>query len=215
MDLKPANVIVTDSLTLKLTDFGCSIKLIDNPSDTYISHRWTAGTWFYRAPELFKADKLDVAQRKHSVTPKCDIYSLGILMWQLLTRDSPYNNENPHVIIYQIVTNLRRPEFPINYDIEANENNYNVCLKRKHSCLESNLIPDSKPIMFNNSSNILGYNQITNSNESESQQRKRKLNNEFQRVFRMLIEKSWDDNAAERPEANRIKDILTNTKISY
>jgi serine/threonine protein kinase len=55
MDLKPANVIVTDSLTLKLTDFGCSIKLIDNPSDTYISHRWTAGTWFYRAPELFKA----------------------------------------------------------------------------------------------------------------------------------------------------------------
>ncbi len=56
---------------------------------------------------------------------------------------------------------------------------------------------------------------LKNSNESESQQRKRKLNNEFERVFRMLIEKSWDDNAAERPEANRIKDILTNTKISY
>lgn len=47
------------------------------------------------------------------MTTKCDIYSLGILMWQLLTRDSPYHSENPHVIIYQIVTNLRRPEFPV------------------------------------------------------------------------------------------------------
>lgn len=218
MDLKPANVIVTNSLTLKLTDFGCSIKLIDNPSDTYISHRWTAGTWFYRAPELFRADKLNTTQRKYSVTPKCDIYSLAILMWQLLTRDSPYNNENPHVIIYQIVTNLRRPEFPLYYDIEANENNYTTSLKRKHSCLESNLVSDSnKKPMFNNSDNQLGYNnQITqNINENESQQRKRRLNNEFERVFQMLIEKSWDDNAAERPDAARIKDILTNTKISY
>ena len=84
-------------------------------------------------------------------------------MWQLLTRDSPYNNENPHVIIYQIVTNLRRPEFPLYYDIEANENNYTTSLKRKHSCLESNLVSDSnKKTMFNNSDNQLGYNnQIT------------------------------------------------------
>ena len=56
MDLKPANVIVTDSHTLKLTDFGCSVKLTDTHS--YVSHRWTNGTWFYRAPELFRTVSL-------------------------------------------------------------------------------------------------------------------------------------------------------------
>lgn len=59
-------------------------------------------------------------------------------MWQLLTRDSPYHNENPHVIIYQIVTNLRRPEFPNNSNIEDDncDNNSVLNLKRKSNCLE-------------------------------------------------------------------------------
>lgn len=57
MDLKPANVIVTDSLQLKLTDFGCSVKLAHDEEQEYETHRWTAGTWFYRAPELFRAVK--------------------------------------------------------------------------------------------------------------------------------------------------------------
>ena len=60
-------------------------------------------------------------------------------MWQLLTRDSPYQNENPHVIIYQIVTNLRRPEFPNNNNNNEDDNfdnNNMLNLKRKSDCLE-------------------------------------------------------------------------------
>lgn len=153
MDLKPANVIVTDSLTLKLTDFGCSIKLNEcNEEDNeeeekYTSHRWTAGTWFYRAPELFRADKLDLSKRKESVTTKCDIYSLGILMWQLLTRDSPYQNENPHVIIYQIVTNLRRPEFPANLS--------------DHSSDQFTSPINTKPRKMTDTTNKLNYNSVS------------------------------------------------------
>ena len=57
MDIKPANIIVTNSLILKLTDFGCSIRLnksslYDNKNDEqtmnlnqYEDNRWTAGTW--------------------------------------------------------------------------------------------------------------------------------------------------------------------------
>jgi len=169
MDLKPANVIVTDSFNLKLTDFGCSIKLVDDHFNAdYVSHRWTAGTWFYRAPELFRADKLDVLQRKQSVTTKCDIYSLGILMWQLLTRDSPYQNENPHVIIYQIVTNLRRPVFPNDESDEqhnTNDNDDNVfSLKRKSDCLDYSNNNNTSRHVFATNINKKPFNHLTVSN---------------------------------------------------
>jgi proto-oncogene serine/threonine-protein kinase mos len=107
MDLKPANIIVDDRFTLKLTDFGCSVKLNASPNSTnkkLISKRWTVGTWFYRAPELFH-------EHTH-VSTACDIYSFGICMWQLLTREYPYDGENPHVIIYQIVSRNLRPQYP-------------------------------------------------------------------------------------------------------
>lgn len=211
MDVKPANVIVTDSLTLKLADFGCSIRLntsssgddaVENEEENdekYTSHRWTAGTWFYRAPELFRADKLDLSKRKESVTPKCDIYSLGILMWQLLTRDSPYHNENPHVIIYQIVTNLRRPEFPSN------------CSDHSSDLFTSPI--NTKPRKMIDTTNKLPF---TNTKEHEyCQQRKIKLNNDFERVYKMLIEKSWSDDPIKRLNATQIREILLNTKISY
>ncbi len=62
MDIKPANIIVTNNLICKLTDFGCSIKLSkpnlfqhkgqlqqhnNNKMDLnqYEDNRWTAGTW--------------------------------------------------------------------------------------------------------------------------------------------------------------------------
>ncbi len=60
MDIKPANIIVTNNQICKLTDFGCSIKLnkpniflgkneLDHNkiinSNQYEDNRWTAGTW--------------------------------------------------------------------------------------------------------------------------------------------------------------------------
>lgn len=59
MDIKPANIIVTNNLTCKLTDFGCSVRLNKqqlfgedrqinstlNLKGQYEDNRWTAGTW--------------------------------------------------------------------------------------------------------------------------------------------------------------------------
>jgi hypothetical protein len=42
-----------------------------------------------------------------------------------------------------------------------------------------------------------------------------KINLEFERVFRMLIEKCWNNDPNVRLNANQIREILTNTKISY
>jgi len=59
MDIKPANIIVTNNLICKLTDFGCSVRLNKqqlfgedrqinstlNLKGQYEDNRWTAGTW--------------------------------------------------------------------------------------------------------------------------------------------------------------------------
>jgi proto-oncogene serine/threonine-protein kinase mos len=112
MDLKPSNIIVTDNLVCKLTDFGCSIKLENllNNDDIQSNSNTSglqspSGTIFYRAPELF-------CHSQSQVSTACDIYSLAICLWQLLTRDTPYHDDDPHVIIYQIVSQNLRPKYP-------------------------------------------------------------------------------------------------------
>jgi proto-oncogene serine/threonine-protein kinase mos len=165
MDLKPANIIVTDSLVLKLTDFGCSVKIdsyLDDNNNTchqekqcYVNSRWTAGTWFYRAPELFRNDSQNLNNNLSNVSTSCDIYSLGICMWQLLTREFPYNGENPHVIIYQIVSKGLRPEYPT----------------------------------------------TTNNNNDDL---------EFEKLYRLIVEKSWDSDSNKRLSAKSIKELFTN-----
>lgn len=56
MDVKPANIIVTNNSICKLTDFGCSIRInkskvfnLENGFESlneYEDNRWTAGTWY-------------------------------------------------------------------------------------------------------------------------------------------------------------------------
>ena len=57
---------------------------------------FTPGTPGYQAPEMFK---LKILHRK------CDIFSFGILMWQLLVKEpNPYPESHPHTIIFLVVS---------------------------------------------------------------------------------------------------------------
>ena len=87
LDVKPANVIIDDTDTCKLGDFGCAQKLGECDNEFTPSPSIT-GTTVYRAPELLRG-----------FTPQCaaDIYSVGILLWTLLTRETPYGPENLQV----------------------------------------------------------------------------------------------------------------------
>ena len=83
-DLKPSNVMVLPDDTLKLTDFGIA-KDMDETALT--SANCTVGTAAYMSPEQ--------CQGKRDLTLKSDLYSLGIMFYELVTGRKPFRAENP------------------------------------------------------------------------------------------------------------------------
>ncbi|HXD85979.1 MAG TPA: protein kinase [Urbifossiella sp.] len=78
-DLKPSNLMITTDGTLKLTDFGIA-KDMDVTALT--GAQSTIGTAAYMSPEQCKGDK--------HLTNKSDLYSLGIVLFELLTGRKPF-----------------------------------------------------------------------------------------------------------------------------
>lgn len=82
-DLKPQNILVTDSGTVKIADFGiASISSLSQVTETDT----VMGSLHYLAPEIARGEK---------ATAQSDIYALGIVFYELLRGEVPFNGESP------------------------------------------------------------------------------------------------------------------------
>lgn len=83
-DLKPANILLDANLVSKLGDFGICQLLIQSTTTTTRPYHTTSprGTFVYMDPEFLANGEL---------TPRSDVYSLGIIILQLLTGRQPQN----------------------------------------------------------------------------------------------------------------------------
>lgn len=98
-DLKSANCLVNKHWTVKICDFGLSRIITDSPMRDSSS----AGTPEWMAPELI---------RNEPFTEKCDIFSLGVIMWELCTLNRPWEGVLPERVVYAVANEGSRLEIP-------------------------------------------------------------------------------------------------------
>ena len=89
-DLKPSNLMITADGKLKLTDFGIA-KDLERTTQLTAPGR-TLGTAAYMAPEQIRGTP--------AVSHKTDLYSLGVLMYQMLTGKTPFDGASAVVLMH-------------------------------------------------------------------------------------------------------------------
>ncbi|KAG6661727.1 serine/threonine-protein kinase EDR1 isoform X3 [Carya illinoinensis] len=98
-DIKSANCLVNKNWTVKICDFGLSRIVTESPMKDASS----AGTPEWMAPELI---------RNESFTEKCDIFSLGVVMWELCTLSRPWEGVPPERVVYAVANEGSRLDIP-------------------------------------------------------------------------------------------------------
>jgi len=84
LDIKPQNIIIDDTLNLKLIDFSISIDYRDIDKKIKLPYR---GTKYYMAPEIINSEVIDVNDLE-----KVDLFSLGVMLYNFAFCSYPYES---------------------------------------------------------------------------------------------------------------------------
>jgi serine/threonine-protein kinase len=105
-DIKPGNIMLTDSGDVKVMDFGIA-RAMDDIGATMTSTWNVVGTAQYLSPEQATGEAADL---------RSDIYSVGCLLYELVSGQPPFTGDTPVAIAYQHVSS----DFPLPSAINPN-----------------------------------------------------------------------------------------------
>jgi serine/threonine-protein kinase len=117
-DVKPGNILVSTSGTVKVADFGIARALNSSNEQDLTQAGAVMGTATYFSPEQAQGSNPD---------PRSDLYSLGIVMYEIVAGRPPFSGENPVAIAYKQVHDTppplsqMRPDVPRGYDAIVNK----------------------------------------------------------------------------------------------
>ncbi len=147
-DLKPENILLLDDGSVKLIDFGSAL-LKGARRLTFRIRGEAAGTPDYMAPEQIQGHRGD---------PRTDIYSLGVVLYELVSGAVPFGGDNANAVMYQHVHNepvqpsVSRAGIPQRLDEivlkclrKRPEDRYQHAAELKHDLEQINRSPQSEP----------------------------------------------------------------------
>jgi serine/threonine-protein kinase len=106
-DLKPENIMVDSEDRIKIIDFGIAMKE-DARRITFVDMSATLGTPDYISPEQVKGQRGD---------QRSDIYSLGVMLYEMFTGQPPFSGPNPLAVMNERVLHDPRPARELNPEI--------------------------------------------------------------------------------------------------
>ena len=106
-DIKPANVMLTRTGDVKVMDFGIA-RAMNDTGHTMTSAQTVMGTAQYLSPEQARGEVVDA---------RSDLYSTGVLLYELLTARPPFTGDSPVSIAYQHVSEQALPPSQIDPEV--------------------------------------------------------------------------------------------------
>jgi beta-lactam-binding protein with PASTA domain len=103
-DIKPGNVMVTPKGQVKVMDFGIA-RAVSDSSSTVAETTQIIGTAAYFSPEQAKGEPVDA---------RTDLYSTGVVLYELLTGRQPFRGDSPVAVAYQHVSETPVPPTEVN-----------------------------------------------------------------------------------------------------
>jgi eukaryotic-like serine/threonine-protein kinase len=104
-DIKPANIMISDERQVKVTDFGIA-RVMDGATVTQTATVF--GTAAYISPEQAQGEPVD---------PRSDIYSLGVVLYEMLTGQPPFDGDSAVALAYKHVSSEPIPPTQLNPEV--------------------------------------------------------------------------------------------------